>query len=113
MPVLSWIFDPLPPSGQVVGGVPTVHVFRPDLDIFVREVLQNSHDQAPHDVERHVRVCFSFHKLTGTSKAAFLNAIHWPELEGHLAGAAAGTSVMANRISQSLQELSAKPLTLL
>ena len=39
---LDWIFDPLPPSGARVGGIPIAHVFRPTVDVFVRELIQNS-----------------------------------------------------------------------
>ena len=42
---IEWIFDPVPPSGAIQGGVPSSHVFTPDLDTFVRETIQNSMDQ--------------------------------------------------------------------
>ena len=112
-PKLDWIFDPVPPSGQIVGGVPMVHVFRPDLDVFVREVLQNSHDQALGSSDQPVQVTFSFIQLDGKHKHEFLNAIGWDHLEEHLKGATQGHSVMATRLAQSLNGLEGAPLVLL
>ena len=69
---LEWIFDPLPPSGAIQGGVPIAHVLGPDMGIdkFVREVLQNSLDQAaPGEI---VRVNFGFHQLDGPEKKPIL-----------------------------------------
>ena len=63
MTSLKWIFDPLPPSGAIQGGIPIAHVLGPDMgiDTFVREVLQNSLDQATGN--EIVRVNFGFHEM--------------------------------------------------
>lgn len=108
---LRWIFDPLPPSGSIQGGVPTSHVFRPDLDTFVREVLQNSLDQKAGES---VVVRFSFEQLSGSKKQDFLDSTGWCDLREHIAGAAeAGFSTISPRLAEGLQRVEEGPLRLL
>lgn len=107
----QWIFDPIPPSGAIQGGIPAVHVFQPDLGTFVREVLQNSHDQRK--IGEAARVQFTFHRLAGERKVEFLRAAGWSQLETHLRAASTGRTAMAPRLRQALDELSKGPLILL
>src|SRR5215218_7647615 len=83
---LHWVFDPAPPSGARQGGLATAHVIEPELDKFVREVLQNARDQRTND--EIVRVHFAFHRLDGEFKDRFLDCMGWEELEPHLEAAA-------------------------
>lgn len=113
--MLSWIFDRVPDSGAVQGGVPSSFALRSELfnlDVFVREVLQNSHDRR---VNNHrVNVRFTFHQLDGAAKADFFNAINWSELELHIRGEqSSSTSLMPARLREGLDELAELPLTVL
>jgi hypothetical protein len=76
----TWVFDPLPASGARRGGDPSEHVFKHDLDTFVREVVQNANDQrvvAP-------SVDFTLSELTGEARKSFLDALDYKGLEEHL-----------------------------
>ena len=106
-----WIFDPLPPSGSRQGGISAQHVFRGDLEIFVREVLQNSGDQRSGDDP--VQVRFSLIELSGERRKAFLNALSWHELEGPMRGPVSAGGQFGARIQPALQELSSEPLRIL
>jgi len=108
---MDWIFDPPPPSGAIQGGVPSAHVFRPDLDTFVREVIQNSLDQIQDQL---VTVRFVFELLEGNLKEDFLNAIGWHHLREHIAGAAeAGFATISPRLAEGLQLVENAALTIL
>lgn len=98
---MDWIFDPLPPSGAIQGGVPSSHVFRPDLETFVREVVQNSLDQRKNEL---VTIRFVFEHLDGNLKEDLLNALMWQNLRPHIAGAAeAGFATVSPRLTEGLQ----------
>jgi hypothetical protein len=76
----TWVFDPLPASGARRGGDPSEHVFKHDLDTFVREVVQNANDQrvaAP-------SVDFTLAELSGEGRKSFLDALDYKALEEHL-----------------------------
>jgi hypothetical protein len=109
---LEWIFDPVPPSGAISGGAATGYVFEQSVDTFVREVLQNSHDQRLASAPR-VEVDFDLINLSGDRKARFLEAIGWPELRSHLTGVAATSSLASVRIRRELGEMAERPLRLL
>lgn len=110
---MEWIFDPLAPSGSRLGGVPQAWVFEPELDIFVREVLQNSRDQRIKSSKRPARVKFSLMELSGTRKDAFLQALDWRSLKPHLTGVAKTRTSMAKPISSALKRISKSPLLVL
>ena len=82
---LNWVFDPAPASGAREGGLATSLIIEPELDKFVREVLQNSRDQRIG--EDAVDVTFTFHRLDGEWKERFLYNAGWDELGPHLEGA--------------------------
>jgi len=112
--MLRWIFDPIPWSGAIQGGVAAALALKVDMDLdtLVREVLQNSYDQR---VDGPVHVRFTFHRLDGDARAGFLRAIGWDDLRAHVEGAV-GTgraNPMGRRLSQGLELLRGTTLTLL
>ena len=108
---MDWTFDPPPPSGSIQGGVLATHVFRPDLDTFVREVIQNSRDQIKDEL---VTVRFIFERLDGSLKEEFLSAIRWQQLREHIVGAAeAGFPTISPRLAEGLQCVEDSALTIL
>ena len=109
---MEWIFDPLPPSGARNGGLPQDYVFEQNVDTFVREVLQNAHDQRL-ESSACSEVDFDLIQLTGQRKASFLEALQWRVLAGHLSGIAEGSSPTAVRIARELEEVDSRPLRLL
>jgi len=112
VPLLEWIFDPLPPSGAMQGGNASLHVFKPDLDTFVREVLQNSRDQRANGGT--VRVEFTFEELDGKAKEQFLKAIGWNQLRPHVAGASQSRFAQISRnVEDGLRTIDEEPLMVL
>lgn len=97
----EWIFDPLLASGRRSGGDPTSYIFGSSLDIFVREVLQNSHDQSVDGDP--VRVSFDFFQLTGAHLERLLAAFQWNELSKHLSAVATTHSLVAGRVQRALE----------
>jgi hypothetical protein len=59
-----------------------VQIFKPDVDSFVREVLQNCRDQRVADDRVDVR--FTLTELSEADQAILLEAIDWPVLMEHL-----------------------------
>lgn len=108
---LAWVFDPLPASGRREGGTAATYVFTPTLDTFVREVLQNAHDQRAGGDPVHVS--FSLVELTGSHKDHFLERIAWGSLTPHLEGTAQGSTRAAPMIRDALTDIEDEPLTLL
>ncbi|MBL8915773.1 MAG: hypothetical protein JNM17_34060 [Archangium sp.] len=95
----EWIFDVLPPSGARRGGDPSEHVFKHELDTFVREVVQNANDQRvglP-------RVDFTARELVGDDLKHFLDALRFSSLRAHLD--AVGETRTAKRLRERLQHL--------
>jgi hypothetical protein len=87
-------------------------VFGRGLDSFVREVLQNSHDQKRNDVAG-VTVFLRLHELEGTHCADFLTALGWSKLQRHLAAVASGMTNVASVIRPALDEVAAGRIRLL
>ena len=81
------VFDPEPPSGARKGGLANAEVFDPEIDSFVREVLQNARDQKRKEDDT-VNVRFATIDLSGTLKDEFLEAMDWQELRPHVESAA-------------------------
>jgi len=109
----KWVFDPVPPSGQFTGGIPSAYVFKPELDTFVREVLQNSLDARRPDSDVPVEVKFSFRRLQGEDKKRFLNTIDWSYLSAHLRAVAEGSTTMSVLLANAIADLNSGALTLL
>jgi hypothetical protein len=102
---VEWVFDPPPPSGARKGGLANAQIFDPDIDSFVREVLQNARDQKLEDAEG-VRVRFALKELTGSAFESFLDAIRWDGLEPHIDGSAdQGGITIRQRLEDGLAEL--------
>ncbi len=78
-----WGFRPAPPDGGRDFGNANVWSFKPDVDTFVREVLQNALDAAVRPGRR-VDVTFRLVRLTGDDLADYLDALRWAELGKHL-----------------------------
>jgi hypothetical protein len=97
---IEWIFDPPPPSGARKGGLANAQIFDPEIDSFVREVLQNARDQKLDGVNS-VSVRFALWELAEPHLSRFLEAIRWPGLLPHLTAAAEQGGIT---ISQRLQE---------
>jgi hypothetical protein len=101
---LSWIFDPIPPSGEITGGDVTQYVFPRKLDTLVREAIQNSNDQRLPGNDR-AHVVFEFHDLTGDAKQQLLDALGWLQLAPHLEAVAKSKSLIAGRVHDTLTEV--------
>lgn len=100
---LSWIFDPIPPSGEITGGDVTQYVFPRKLDTLVREAIQNSNDQRLPGNDR-AHVVFEFHDLTGDARQQMLSALGWDQLEPHLNAVAESKSLIAGRVRDTVAE---------
>lgn len=102
---VTWIFDPPPPSGARKGGLANAQIFDPDVDSFVREVLQNARDQKLDSAES-VRVRFALKELTGPEFNELLDALQWSDLEPHVDGAAEqGGITIRQRLEDGLAQL--------
>jgi RNA polymerase primary sigma factor len=79
---VRWAARPVPEDGARTGGNPALFAIRPTLQVLIREALQNSTDVrldgGPATVD--VRLL----GLTGDARAAFLEALRWKVLRGHL-----------------------------
>lgn len=108
---LEWVFDPTPPSGSKQGGVPTAFIFRPDVDTFVREVVQNSLDQKN---DSRVTMRFIFERLEGDAKEGLLSGLDYQYLRNHLdAASKAGFITISPRLTDAIRSLDNAPLTIL
>ncbi|WP_373070863.1 hypothetical protein [Gemmatimonas sp.] len=109
---LEWIFDPVPPSGALSGGDPASYVFKPSIDTFVREVVQNSNDQR--GGEGMVDVTFALHEFTGGDAAdTALSAVGWNQLVTHLEAVSETESLIAGRVREAVDDASQGRLLML
>jgi len=104
----QWVFDPLPASKTRRGGIAADQVFDADIDTFVREVLQNSIDQAMDDGDEgdklHVDVRFTLLELTGSLMDDLLEAVDWEALSDHLESSErSGGTTIAGRLREGLE----------
>ena len=107
----EWIFDQLPASGSVQGASPSAYGLGPvNLDMFVREVLQNARDQR---ISQLAQVDFSFYRFDGTEKKEFFESIGWEQLEQHLFGVAGSHGLWASQMYHVLESFYDAPLTVL
>ncbi|MAG54893.1 MAG: hypothetical protein CMJ83_01235 [Planctomycetes bacterium] len=106
----DWKFRNTPPDGERRGGDLAAMSFERDLETFVREVLQNSHDAA-YDAAEGVTVTFRFEELRGEEKAAFLEAASWSVLSEHLRASVQSLPVLRESIRRT--EKSDAPLRVL
>lgn len=108
---LKWRFDPVPPSGAIEGGIPVSYVFSAALKTFVREVLQNSHDQRA-GIEP-VLVEFDLITLGGPDLVNFLEALRWQDLESHLSASTQTQALTSRSITECIEAIDGGQLTLL
>ena len=109
MPEVEWLFDPPPPSGSIQGGTATSYVFDPTIDVFVREVLQNSHDQRRSE-DSPARIDIDLIELAGGRKRDFLDAMRFDQLSRHLRGTARESYKLGSQIRLALDDLDGRPL---
>jgi hypothetical protein len=95
----AWVFDALPPSGARRGGDPSEHVFKHELDTFIREVVQNANDQRAGNPT----VDFTAKEYEGSTLDDFLTHLHFDELKAHLSRV--GPTRTGRRIRQRLETL--------
>lgn len=106
----AWRFDPIPASGSITGGAAETFVFRPQLSSFVREVLQNSHDQRRGDAPVHVDFVFHEYRPGTEERQRVEDALGWHTLGAHLGAVAEGDSTFSLRVRQALEALADGPL---
>ena len=85
-----WLFEP--PARIRQGGSAAEYAFSPQLDVFVREAVQNAKDQKADDHDAPVRVHFQLVRLRGQSLSRFQNTLEWPGLADHLRAAGQGNA---------------------
>jgi len=102
-PSVGWVFDELPSSGARRGGREGEHVFGHALGTFVREVVQNSNDQALGAAQ----IDFDLITLAGAELRAFQTALRWSQLRAHLAGAGATATPSGRRLGAFLDQVEA------
>ncbi len=99
---LSWRFRGGNPDGGRDFGNANVWAFDPTLDVFTREVCQNTLDV------RHgpgVRVDFGLYTMREADLASFLPAIGWSALEPHLRASADPEQKFGRELRQGLDHL--------
>lgn len=106
---MNWVFEP---AGRVRrGGNAAAYAFRPDLNVFVREVVQNAKDQKRSD-SKVAKVHFGLMLLKGKSLKQFLDALRWADLRSHLE-AAANQTQHAAFLSRAIETLTERKELLL
>ena len=108
----SWTFRAAPPDGGRDFGNSNVWSFGPGPDVLVREVLQNAMDAAAAPDGR-VDVTFRLIRLAGADKRAFLAALQFDTLRGHLEAAAAGGQKLGQLLRDGLRRTDGDDLLLL
>jgi RNA polymerase primary sigma factor len=108
----AWDFRPAPRDGGRDFGNANVWSFDPGLDVLVREVLQNAQDAAA-TADGQVGVVFRLIRLTGVDKRAYLRALGWDVLRGHLQSSAAGGQKLGTLLRDGLDRLDDEDLLLL
>lgn len=85
-PEIGWVFDPALPSGSQKGGNAAEYAFTPNLETFVREVLQNVQDNRSQGAET-AQVLFRLMLLKGKMLDQFLDSVSWSHFRSHIEGA--------------------------
>ena len=107
-----WHFRAAPQDGGRDYGNANVWSFDPGLDVLVREVLQNAQDAAE-AAEGRVEVVFRLIRLAGADKRAYLRALEWDSLRGHLEASAAGGQKLGTLLRDGLGRVDDRELLLL
>ncbi len=111
-PQAGWDFRPAPRDGGRDFGNSNVWSFDPELDVFVREVLQNALDAAA-DPGSAVEVAFRLVRLADGEARAYLRALAWDTLVGHLHAAAEGGHKLGALLRDGLDRVDREGLLLL
>lgn len=101
MKKLEWVFDPVSPNAGLTGGDAASYVFKPTLDTFVREVVQNANDQRSSE-DSPVEVHFQLHEVTGDLCRRWLEMLGWEQLRPHIRAVAAGDTLIRGQLEQAL-----------
>jgi len=109
----EWVFDPALPSQSRSGGDPAEYAFTPNIDTFVREVVQNSLDN-PKDKDNPetVKIRFRLINLTGKAVKEFQQSVQWQQLEPHIR-ACSLHEINGRRWKQALEKLTSEKQLLL
>src|SRR4051794_34649090 len=98
---MNWVFEP---AGRVRrGGNAAAYAFRPDLNVFVREGVQNAKDQKRPGA-KFAKGHFGLMVLKGKLLKQFLEALRWAALRKHLEAAASQTQHAAF-LSRAIENL--------
>lgn len=100
---MEWLFEPGVRTRR--GGSAAAYAFKPTLDVFVREVLQNAKDQKRRDSPS-VRVHFGLRVLRGRALQDFLDTLHWNELRDHVE--VASRSQHAQFLGRAIKDLESR-----
>src|SRR4051794_14261484 len=99
---LHWQFRGENPDGGRDFGNANVWAFDPTLDVFTREVCQNTLDVRHGDA---VHLDFGLYRLTSADLETFLPAIGWPTLSDHLRASADPSQKFGRELKQGLDHL--------
>lgn len=93
----DWNFRPQPADGGRDYGNANIWTFKPDIDTFVRETVQNLVDAGREPI---VRATFRVIRLKGAEMAKFFKALKWDQLQPHIAE----SSTNKQQLGQALQD---------
>ena len=109
-----WQFRVAPADGGRDFGNANVWAFDPNIDTFVREVLQNASDAALPGKGGTVRVAFKLIRLRGKDLEQYRKAMDWYRLRNHLEASASTGQKLGKILQSNLEYMDAKDeLTLL
>jgi len=106
----GWGFRKQPPDGGREYGNANIWTFRPDIETFVRETLQNTLDAGREPV---IQATFSVIRLRGESRDEFLKALQWNALGKHVAESAQSGQQLAQILREGLRVVEGRELILL
>lgn len=109
---ISWYWREAPRDGGKDYDNSRIWAFPFDLEVLVREALQNIQDAA-FPLGRPVRAEFRLIRLTGIKLLQFLDALQWVELEKHVRAAAVRDSQMTRILKLGLEAIRSGELLLL
>jgi transcriptional regulator with XRE-family HTH domain len=106
----GWRFRPQPEDGGREYGNAGVWTFKPDIETFVRETLQNTLDAAREPV---VQATFSVIRLQGQARDEFLQALQWDILRKHVTASAQSGQQLGQILREGLRMVDGHELILL
>lgn len=102
---VRWHHRPAHADGGREYGNAAAFAFDADLSVLAREATQNSLDERRDD-RAPVRVRYTLHELDGEHLDAFLDALHWDELQPHYEEASRGNQKVSRSLRSALNDLS-------